>query len=166
MAHIGHATAFAIIKLAHNIKETHCSRKKKWSSGQKVQLTLKRWTSSILANCLPSETHDWKKLGATLMLIASEVMPVAEDSEELAMALKVPNRSTSRCCVTSGSDWRILQGRERGERNKCKLVHAHHHLHYRDWLILVQTGMCRHKQRRQERVWATINHNGVCVLFM
>lgn len=63
-----------------------------------------------MANCFPSETQDWKKLGATLMLIASEVMPVAEDSEELAIARKVPKRRTSRCCVTTGSERRILRG--------------------------------------------------------
>ncbi len=72
-----------------------------------------------MANCFPSETQDWKKLGATLMLIASEVMPVAEDSEELAIARKVPKRRTSRCWVTTGSERRILK-RSGKEGKKCK----------------------------------------------
>lgn len=39
------------------------------------ELTLKRWTSSIVA-VLPSDTQEWKKDGATDTPRASEVIPV------------------------------------------------------------------------------------------
>ena len=92
-----------------------------------VSHTLNLWTSSILANLLPFWTQDWKKLGATDTPIASDVIPVLALSDALAIALNVPNNSTKRCCVTTGSDVNNLfpknnKNRVNTEKSKPKNV--------------------------------------------
>lgn len=66
-------------------------------------LTLNRITSSILA-ILPSLTHVWKKLGATLTPRASLDMPVPARSLFEAITRNVPNSNTINRCVYTGNE--------------------------------------------------------------
>lgn len=59
--------------------------------------------------------HEWKKLGATEMLSDSEVMSVLQ---ELIIKRNVPNNKTSKRCVTSGNENKILAHTEKKEEEE------------------------------------------------